>query len=150
MDGNCEAKKGKKKDEQPITQLRNKIIRRKWILPTIRSSIKKDRISYNLRAKKTQASYYQTYKRKVEEELEEYRKELIEKKEKLELYRGTECKKTLEKPTEEEMAEIKMEEEQMEMDIENQSSEEEIEKDALMPSNPLQMLVTLPTDGTEN
>merc|ERR1712121_168382 len=97
--------------------------------PTIRSSIKKDRITWDLRAKKTQASYYQTYKRKVEEELEEYRKELIEKKEKLELYRGTECKKSLEKPTEIEIAEIKKEEEQMEMDIENQSSEEEIERE---------------------
>merc|ERR1711915_723593 len=47
-------KRAKEKDEgRPAKQLRNKAIRRKWKIPSIRSSLKKDRLCYNIRARKT-------------------------------------------------------------------------------------------------
>ena len=70
-------KRAKEKAEgRPAKQLRNKAIRRKWKIPSIRSSLKKDRLCYNIRAKKTKSSYYITYNDKINKEIKESIEEL--------------------------------------------------------------------------
>merc|ERR1711915_668798 len=104
-------KRAKEKDEgRPAKQLRNKAIRRKWKIPSIRSSLKKDRLCYNIRARKTKSSYYITYSEKINKDIDESTEELKELKKKLKHYDGKEYKKETEVPNEEEKEKIKKEE----------------------------------------
>merc|ERR1711915_1174834 len=71
-----------------------------------------------------------------------------EKKGILEKYRGTSCKKSLERPTEEEIEQIKKEEEKEE-EIENETTDEETERETIEPSNPIQRLITSPIQNVD-
>jgi hypothetical protein len=122
----------KNEEEKRIKQKKNSAIRKKWKIPTIRSTLKKDKLNYNIRSKKTSSITYHTMKEKIDQEILSIREELNTLKEKTKHYEGKHAKQSLTRPSEKIIEEIKKEEkekEEREKEKEEKEKEEEEKKE---------------------
>merc|ERR1711915_61459 len=86
---------------------KNSKIRKIWKTPTIRSTLKKDKLNYNIRSKKTNSITYHTLKNKMDQEIQSIRDELKILKDNTKHYGGKHAKQSLKRPKEEIIEEIK-------------------------------------------
>merc|ERR1712126_186050 len=112
--------------EKRIKQKKNSAIRKIWKIPTIRSTLKKDKLNYNIRSKKTSSITYHTMKEKIDQEILSIREELNTLKENTKYYDGKHAKQSLSRPNEKIIEEIKKEEKEEE---EREKEKEEKEKE---------------------
>merc|ERR1711915_476271 len=94
-------------DEKRIKQKKNSKVRKIWKIPTIRSTLKKDKLNYNIRSKKTNSITYHTLKNKMDQEIQSIRDELKILKDNTKHYDGKHAKQSLKRPKEEIIKEIK-------------------------------------------
>merc|ERR1711915_850637 len=108
---------------------KNSKIRKIWKIPTIRSTLKKDKLSYNIRSKKTNSITYHTLKNKMDQEIQPIRDELKILKDNTKHYDGKHAKQSLKRPKEEIIKELKKKEkEEEEREKEREKKEEEDQK----------------------
>merc|ERR1711915_55236 len=112
-------------DEKRIKQKKNSKARKIWKIPTIRSTLKKDKLNYNIRSKKTNSITYHTLKNKMDQEIQSIRDELKILKDNTKHYDGKHAKQSLKRPKEEIIEELKKKEkEEEEREREKQKKEE--------------------------
>merc|ERR1711915_4959 len=118
--------------EKRIKQKKNSAIRKKWKIPTIRSTLKKDKLNYNIRSKKTSSITYHTMKEKIDQEIPSIREELNTLKENTKYYEDKHAKQSLTRPNEKIVEELKKEEkeeEEREKEREEKENEEQKKKE---------------------
>merc|ERR1711915_902041 len=130
-------------DEKRIKQKKNSKIRKIWKTPTIRSTLKKDKLNYNIRSKKTNSITYHTLKNKMDQEIQSIRDELKILKDNTKHYDGKHAKQSLKRPKEEIIEELKKKREEEDQKKDENENENIFEQDIEEYKHPIYKIIDI-------